>query len=71
MKENQPKPQLFISLLLLCGFVAICYFLMASEPQSQRKTATYITPMVTVKHLKKGEFKVAIKAYGLIKPAFQ
>jgi RND family efflux transporter MFP subunit len=79
MKENQPKSpvdvslrhQRIVSLLLMGGFVAICYFLMASEPQSQRKKATYITPTVTVKHLKKGAFNVVINAHGLIKPAYQ
>ncbi len=65
------KSRVLVPLILAIGFSIISYILIASPPESQRRSAEYVVPTVKVVTLEEGSFDLTIQAQGLVKSVHQ
>ncbi|PHZ83866.1 efflux RND transporter periplasmic adaptor subunit [Paremcibacter congregatus] len=71
MVKKWLKTRAVLPVALAASFVVVSYALITTAPESKRKPAEYIAPMVEIMDLTTGSYDVTVQAQGLVGPAQQ
>lgn len=66
MVQQWVKSRLLLPVGLAAGFTAISYALIASAPESKRRSTEYVAPLVEVMELRTSSHDVSVEAQGLV-----
>ncbi len=71
MVQKWVKSRVLLPAMLATGFLIVSYALIASTPESKRRKAEYVAPLVEVMDVKESSHNVMVRAQGLVGAAGQ